>query len=410
MTNSLLLQKNNWINAECISLKKFGNVTSKEAVDFVIKHKLNAANFLEFPDFDEADLERLGEHCPHLKKLSIKSDKFSRSFKLTMAILLKLGKGIEKFTMLQSLELHADIASSCIEAIGKLSLLQSLSLSRCWSFSGLAGLIEKLPLLKCLKFTRDDVNGQIPSDKDLWSAITKLSKLVILNLSGYCISDDELLEWSESKNFPLLQSLTLGGYPSSDILAKVIENHPLLLNLNLRNCLELSGDNLVNAIGKCSFTCVMKAIGNLTELESLSLDKIGLFDLRKLLPKLPLLQNLCIGHGDGLWQKNYDNDQKIEGGFPSLQHLDLGWSNLYVQNVLKIIEDFPSLKSLDISGCQETGRPGSHDLVKIVKKLPNLHTLISRSVGEKIAGEEKKFKIHGDHATILKACKDAVPQ
>jgi hypothetical protein len=262
------------------------------------------------------------------------------------------------------------------------------------------------------------------SDKDLWNAITGLSKLVTLDLSAYAISDDELSDLSEK--FPLLQSLTLGGgmEASSDLLAKVIENHPLLLNLNLSNS-NLSGDNLAKAIGKCtllqslnimgcdggfSFNCVRNAIGNLTELQSLNIDKIDRFELRKLLPKLPLLQNLCIGHAGGLWQQNYDNDQKIEGGFPSLQHLDLGWSNLYVQNVLKVVEDFPSLKSLDISGCRATGFPGSDDLVKIVKKLPKLNTLINRSVGEKVAGDEKKFKIHGAHATILKACIDAATQ
>lgn len=130
-------------------------ISAKDAVEYIIDQKFTTANLSAFQDFDHTDLKNLSDSCPQLKKLSIKSLKFSDA---------NLEEALEKFSHLKSLNI-----SWCIQITGdalkKSQNLENLNLRGLWriSTSKLIDLFENFPNLKsldiskCIQITDDGV-------------------------------------------------------------------------------------------------------------------------------------------------------------------------------------------------------------------------------------------------------------
>lgn len=120
--------------------------TATDAIKYIIDKKLNTANLSKFQDFDHFDLKFLSINCPQLKKLSIKSLKFSDA---------NLEEALEKFPNLKSLDI-----GWCIQMTGnalkKSPNLKNLNLRGLWRISNnkLIDLFENFPNLKSLNITK----------------------------------------------------------------------------------------------------------------------------------------------------------------------------------------------------------------------------------------------------------------
>ena len=112
------------INEENLSLSIVGCKTGSEAINYIIKNKLQSANLSEFSDITDEDLNKLIENCPDLHTLFLQSDKIKEV-------------PFEKLQALQSLDLTGCMQLSgdkLAEALGKLTALQSLNLQGARSF------------------------------------------------------------------------------------------------------------------------------------------------------------------------------------------------------------------------------------------------------------------------------------
>ena len=436
LTSGLLLLRNGWINKEFISPKLFGCMNSKQALEFIIDNELNVANLLEYPDFgDDNDLDKLSQCRPQLRKLSIKSKNLS-SYGVTV---------FEKFKSLQHLDYTSyHYVEDVLKAIQKLPLLENLSFTGCWWHSDLEG-IENLSLLQYLKLQTVNVGvSENEMDKSL-EALKKLTKLKSLEFIGnLAFSGDKLAEVIE-KN-PLLQSLTVsddghfrikgdkiveaiekltrlhslnlsGCFKLPEKIAESIGKFTLLKNLNLNGCRQLS-DKLVMMLEKlpllqsldishCGYLSVAglsDAIGELNQLTSLDLGggcNGGSTQLVSMLGKLPLLRSL------GLWNAPISDEELVEiiEKLPLLEILDVG-ACFFTGDKLVTIE-LPSLKSLNLSGCNQIS---NDNLVKIVEKLPKLECLIApweREAGY-IGNDQNPYHYKGNQKTILENVKEFI--
>ena len=62
------------INEENLSLSIVGCKTGSEAINFIIKNKLQSANLSNFSDITDENLKNLNENCPDLHRLILRSD------------------------------------------------------------------------------------------------------------------------------------------------------------------------------------------------------------------------------------------------------------------------------------------------------------------------------------------------
>ena len=89
------------INEENLSLSIVGCKTGSEAIDYIIKNKLQSANLSDFPDITDEDLKKLIENCPDLHTIFLRSDRIKEV-------------PFEKLQALQSLDLR-----ECTQLFGR---------------------------------------------------------------------------------------------------------------------------------------------------------------------------------------------------------------------------------------------------------------------------------------------------
>ena len=128
------------INEENLSPYIVGCGTGSEAVDYIIKNKLQSANLSDFPDITDEDLKKLIENCPDLHLLFLQSDKIKEV-------------PFEKLTALRRLDLWKCTqlpGNKLAEVLSKCTALQSLNLKWCDQLSGdkLAEALGKLTALE----------------------------------------------------------------------------------------------------------------------------------------------------------------------------------------------------------------------------------------------------------------------
>ena len=227
------------INEENLSPSIVRCKTGAEAIDYIIKHKLQSANLSDFSDVTDENLNKLIENCPNLHTLFVQSDKIKEM-------------PFEKLTALQSLNLAGCTQLSgdkLAEALGKLTALQSLNLWACTELSG-DKLIEALDKLTALQSLNLGGCMQLSGDK-LAEALGKLTALRSLNLA-WCrrLSGDKLIE--ALAKLTALQSLNLIGCTqlSGDKLIEALAKLTALQRLDLWDCTQLSGDKLIEAVEK----------------------------------------------------------------------------------------------------------------------------------------------------------------
>ena len=226
------------INEENLSPSIVRCNTGAEAIDYIIKHKLQSANLSEFSYVTDENLKKLIENCPNLHTLFVQSDKIKEM-------------PFEKLTALKRLNLRWCTRLSgdkLAEALGKLTALQSLDLG-CTELSGdkLAEALGKLTALQSL-----DLGGctELSGDK-LIEVLSKLTALQSLDLTGCTeLSGNKLIE--ALSKLTALQSLDIAWCTqlSADKLAEALGKLTALQSLNLKWCTELSGDKLLEAVGK----------------------------------------------------------------------------------------------------------------------------------------------------------------
>ncbi|MBA2368308.1 MAG: hypothetical protein H0V82_04705 [Candidatus Protochlamydia sp.] len=123
--------KKEWVCQQGISLRKVSRCqTANEAVEFIIKNKLTAANLSEYPDLTDSDLEKLVKDCPQLNFLIIKSNEITGD---------KLADALKAFTKLQHLNLlccQQIFEGLLVDALKELPQLQHLDLSHCQQITG----------------------------------------------------------------------------------------------------------------------------------------------------------------------------------------------------------------------------------------------------------------------------------
>jgi Leucine-rich repeat (LRR) protein len=198
---------NQWINESGVRLNKRRFKTSKEAVQYIVDHKLTTANLSNFL-LSSVDFNKLGENCPQLKILSIglaHSGSFEQALRkhpnlLSLSInnskisSARLVKMIEKCSHLESLAFGSKIRFSGNQFV-KLAEnhpnLQSLTIRVSLPFSNaqFQEAIEKLTNLKYLKI----ICGRIFSGVELQEAFRKLTKLERLNLNNCEFSGKKLI-------------------------------------------------------------------------------------------------------------------------------------------------------------------------------------------------------------------------
>ncbi len=269
------------INEENLPLSFVGCKTASEAINYIIKNKLQSANLSHFPYITDGDLKKLIENCPDLHTL------FLRFIKINEV-------PFEKLPALQSLNLRQCVQLSedkLAEALSKLTSLKNLNLSGCEQLSGnkLAEALGKLTALQSL-----DLGWctQLSGDT-LIEVLGKLTALKSLDLAG-CkqLSEDKLTE--ALGKLAALNSLALGGCTqlSEDKLAEVLGKLKALKSLDLYNCGQLSGDKLAETLGK------------LTTLESLNLSRSSQLSggkLHEALGKLTGLKSLVLWGWRQVW-------------------------------------------------------------------------------------------------------------
>ncbi len=126
------------INEKNLSFSLVGCKTGAEAINYIIKNKLQNANLSEFSDITDVDLNKLIKNCPDIHTLGVRSNK---------------SKDVPFAKLLQSLNLGGYWGLSedkLIESINKLTALQSLKLAGCRLLSE-DKLLEELRKLKALQ-------------------------------------------------------------------------------------------------------------------------------------------------------------------------------------------------------------------------------------------------------------------
>ncbi len=318
------------INEENLSPCIVGCKSSLEAIDYIIKNKLQSANLRDFSDLTDEDLRNLIENCPNLHTLFVKSDKIK-------------GMPFEKLTALKNLNLawcRQLSGDKSIEALAKLTALQSLDLGMCRQLSR-DKLIEALAELTALQSLNLARCWQLPEDK-LAKALAKLTALQGLNLE-WCnqLSGDKLAE--VLGKLTALQSLDLGmnRQLSGDKLIEALANLTALQSLNLWDCTQLSGDKLI------------EALANFTALQSLNLKECTQFSEDKLieaLAKLTGLQGLNLG---GCKQLSEDKLIEALGKLTALQGLNLaGCTQLLGDKFPEALGNLTALQGLDLTECK----------------------------------------------------------
>ncbi len=227
------------INEKYLSLSIVGCKTGSEAINYIIKNKLQSANLFVFSDLTDEDLNILIENCPDLHTLFLRSDKI-KEFPL------------EKLQALQGLILaRCKLLSGdrLIEALGKFTALHTLGLEDCTQLSGdkLAMALGKLTALQRLDL---EWCMQLSGDR-LVEALGKLTALQWLSLRG-CVQllGDKLTEALGKLTALQYLYLTECTQLSGDKLAEALGKLSALQALDLAGCTQLSGDKLAKALGK----------------------------------------------------------------------------------------------------------------------------------------------------------------
>jgi uncharacterized protein YjbI with pentapeptide repeats len=221
---------------EGISLRKVTNCqTATEAVEFIIKNKLTAANLSDYPDLTDDDLTKLIKSCPNLNSLYISSSKITEE---------KLAEGLKKLTQLRHLDLsncRQITGDKLAEALKTLTQLQHLNLSWCHEITG-DKLAEALKTLTQLRHLDLSQCVQITEDK-LVEALKTLTQLQHLDLhfcqqiTGYWLTET-------LKTLTQLRQLDLSYCEqiTEDKLAEALKALTQLRNLKLRGCRHITGD------------------------------------------------------------------------------------------------------------------------------------------------------------------------
>ncbi len=227
------------INVENLSPSIIGCKTGSEAIEYIIKNKLQSANLSDFFDITDDDLKKLIENCPNLHTLFVHSNKIKEI-------------PFEKLQALQRLDLAwcKQLSEDKLpEALAKLTALKSLVLRGCWQLSGdkLAETLGKLQALQGL-----DLSDCTQLSEDiLIEALGKLTALQSLDLS-WCkqLSGDKLAE--ALGKLQALKSLDFAWCTqlSEDTLIVALGKLTALQSLNLAGCTQLSGDKLAKELGK----------------------------------------------------------------------------------------------------------------------------------------------------------------
>src|ERR1700722_3712836 len=141
--------RDQWVNDHNISIKEYGCKTAKDAVECIIQRKLISANLIDFPDLDDADLEKIEQNCPFLERLFIKSHEISED---------KLAHALKSLVNLTSLNLsgcNQITGDKLADALKSLVNLTSLNLSFCNQITGdtLAEALTSLVNLTSLNLT-----------------------------------------------------------------------------------------------------------------------------------------------------------------------------------------------------------------------------------------------------------------
>ncbi|MBA2368411.1 MAG: hypothetical protein H0V82_05235 [Candidatus Protochlamydia sp.] len=230
-----------WVCQEGISLRSVTTCkTATEAVEFIIKNNLTAANLSEFSDLTDDDLIKLIKNCPDLKFLCISHSKITED---TLTEALKTLTRLQHLNLCHCTNIKGDKLS---EALKKLTQLQHLNLNDCYNITG-DKLAEALKNLTQLQHLNLKGCNQITEDK-LAEAIKTLSQMRHLNLSG-CrqISEDNLAD--ALKMLPQLQHLNLSYcyQITGDKLADTFKTLTQLQHLNLECCSQIK-DKLAEAL------------------------------------------------------------------------------------------------------------------------------------------------------------------
>lgn len=319
------------INDNNTCLRSLGCKTAKEAVQYVIDHKLTSANLTTFKDFKDEDLDNLSQ-CTTLKQISLNSFNFSGD---------KLVAVLKTFDRLEDIDLLACLQVSTgqlLEIIQDHNELQGLSLHR------------------------------MHTDNEIAKAIVNLSNLQRLSLSaGYLTTEDQLVELLEKNSN--LQSLTLDNLDSSkrivdaicnlndlkDIaldgladyeIVKILENQKNLKSLRLYDI----NSRIVNAV---------LDIANLDHLELCNYHRDNC--IANILEKHSNLQSLVLSP----FQQVGDETIEALGSLHHLQTLKMPIHQILKMNV------HPNLKSLDLSDTKAT----LDEYCEAIGKFPNLRQL-----------------------------------
>ncbi len=274
------------INQGNLSLKHVGCKTGSEAINYLIKNKLQRANLSQFYDITDENLNKLIDNCPNLHTLFVHSDIINEV-------------AFEKLQALKILELDCCTQISedkLAESLGKLTAIQRLNLTGCSQLSGdkLAGALGKLNALQFL---------------DLWKC-TQLSGDKLVELLG---------------KLTTLQGLSLAECTllSGDKLAESLGKLNALQFLELERCTQLSGDKLAESLGK------------LTTLQGLSLAECTQLSGDKLAESLGKLTTLQVLSLEECTQLSGDQLAEVFGKLTSLQDLNIrGWSPQILGNKL----------------------------------------------------------------------------
>ncbi len=315
------------INEEKLSLSKVGCKTDSEAINYIIKNKLQSANLSNFHEITDEDLKKIIENCPHLHTIFLQySDKLKEV-------------PFEKLQALQCLDIAGCLQLSgdkLTEALGKLQALQSLNLERCGQLSGdkLAVALGKLTALRSLNLVGC---RQLSGDK-LAETLGQLTALQSLEFDCGQLSADKLVE--ALGKLTALQSLDIAGcnHISEDQLAEVLCKLTTLKSIILARCTQLSENKLAGVLGK------------LTALQSLNLawcDQLTGDKLAEALGKLTALQSLILA---GCWQLSGDKLIEALGKLQDLQRLNLaGCWQLSGDKLIEALRKLQALENLQLS-------------------------------------------------------------
>ena len=329
----------NEINDE-VCLKTAGCKTTKEAIQYIIEHKLISVNLKGFV-LKNDDLEELGQNCPWIEKLSISSEFVFNNNNQLIDVVIDGAK--------------------LVEAISNFNDLKSLDLSQ---------------------YVGDIISGdQLVDIAKMHPCLQHLSLHFRLNISGEKIMEAMGI-------FTDLKSLGLPSILEVDQLIEIVQKHPNLKKLDIRFWRHISVDQMLK-IAKwlpklqklnfrgCKFTLsdIPKITKLLPNLEKLDFSEWNLFEKEfvEIVKELPNLQSLKVF----CFSRHCVNALlKAVKMCPNIQHLDIGSSSISGENVLEVIKELPNLRSLNLSACEQIS---NDELIEIAKKLPLLEHLSIRN-------------------------------